>query len=236
MSKKISIIIPALNEASRLGAAVERTHNASNVERILVDGGSQDGTAQRAESLGLQVLVTSPNRARQMNLGAGAAGGEILLFLHADTLLPAGFDQYVRQALDQDGVVGGAFALHLDRPELSLRIIEKAANWRSRRLQFPYGDQAIFLSAPMFEEIGGFQEIPILEDFDLVRRLRRRGRVITVPASVTTSARRWKQLGIWQTTLTNQAVIVAYLLGVNPGRIARWYYRRRPAPAKGPNC
>ena len=228
MTKRISIIIPTLNEAEHLSLALESTVRAINVERLVVDGGSTDGTLKLARERGARVLEPGLGRARQMNAGARIAGGQILLFLHADTRLPEGFDERVRDVMTQPGVTAGAFKLHIDGANRSLRIIERAANWRSRHLQLPYGDQAIFVEKNLFHQIGGFPEIPIMEDFELIRRLRKRGRIVIAPDLITTSARRWKQLGTWQTTLLNQAIILAYYLGVAPSRIARWYDSNRP--------
>lgn len=192
---------------------------------IVVDGGSQDGTVQMAQSLGVKVLSSPAGRACQMNAGAKAATGDILLFLHADTLLPPGFDTLVRKALFTASTAAGAFELGIDASLPSLRLIERGVNWRSRWLQMPYGDQAIFLKTEVFHNIDGFPKLPIMEDFELMRRLRRLGRIVIIPVPVLTSGRRWLQNGVFQTTLINQVVIIAYLLGVPPERIVRWYRR-----------
>jgi hypothetical protein len=223
----ISIIIPALNEEKMIGASLESTRNAFRVETIVVDGGSSDRTAEIAASRGARVVASPGGRARQMNTGAQAATGDLLLFLHADTLLPEGFDHQVRSTLLQPGVVAGAFRLGLDPSHRGLRMIERLANWRSRRFQLPYGDQAIFLKRDLFRDIGGFPEMPIMEDFELVRRLRHRGRVVIAPLAVITSSRRWLALGLWRATLINQAVIAGYYLGVSPSCLANWYRRTR---------
>ncbi len=222
---RISIIIPALNEAATIAEALLSAQSDSVAEFILVDGGSHDKTAQLALDHGAKILTSPTGRAKQMNIGAAAATGDVLLFLHADTRLPEGFCDYIRQIMAQSGTVAGAFQLSIDAPHPALRFIERMANWRSRRLQIPYGDQALFLKADMFREMGGFADMPIMEDFELVLRLRKRGRIAIAPASVATSARRWTSIGIWRTTLINQASIVAYYSGVAPSRIARWYYR-----------
>ncbi len=223
---RISIIIPVLNEVGTIKAALASTHSSTNVEVIVVDGGSLDSTVQIAQSLGVKVLSAPASRAWQMNVGAKAATGKILLFLHADTRLPFGFDTMVRTALEQPEIVAGAFALRIDASLLSLRLIERGVNWRSRFLQMPYGDQAIFLKAETFHDLGGFPKLSIMEDFELMRRLRRCGRIAIIPAPVETSARRWLQKGVFQTTLINQIVILAYLLGISPERIVHWYRRQ----------
>ncbi|MEH2262981.1 TIGR04283 family arsenosugar biosynthesis glycosyltransferase [Nostoc sp.] len=224
---KISIIIAAINEARNIKETIATTQNRLNIEVILVDGGSQDDTVAIAQSLGVKVISSSPGRAVQMNAGAVASGGEILLFLHADTRLPTGFDEMICTALQQPGTVAGAFNLRIDAPLLSLRWVELGVKWRSHFCQMPYGDQAIFLTKESFQQIGGFPELPIMEDFELIRRLKRIGRIVIIPTPVLTSARRWLQKGVFKTTLLNQLVIIAYLLGVSPERIRSWYRREK---------
>lgn len=222
----ISIIIPALNEASNISATLATTHSDSTAEVIVVDGGSADDTVAVAESFGARVLLTQAGRARQMNAGAAEASGDVLLFLHADTRLPKDFDSYICEALAEPGAIAGAFRLELDGKQQGLRFIEMMANWRSRRLQMPYGDQAIFIRTEVFHRFGGFPQMPLMEDFEMMRRLRKQGRIAVAPATVISSARRWLKLGIFRTTLINQVVIAAYLAGANPERIARWYNYR----------
>ncbi len=195
---------------------------------IVADGGSEDGSQEIAASCGAKVVASECGRARQMNAGADVATGDILLFLHADSRLPLGFAHHVRRMLSEPGVVAGAFELGIDAPGRGLRVVESVANWRSRRRQLPYGDQAIFLKASLFREVGQFSDISIMEDVELIRRLRRKGRVAIAPAVVASSARRWEKLGVCRTTLINWASVAAYLLGVDASRIARWYRRSDP--------
>ncbi|MBC1221260.1 TIGR04283 family arsenosugar biosynthesis glycosyltransferase [Nostoc sp. UCD121] len=224
---KISIIIPAINEAENIKKAIATTQHSLNIEVIVVDGGSKDDTVAIAQSLNVKVISSSPGRAVQMNTGAVAASGEILLFLHADTRLPTGFDEMIRTALQQPGIVAGAFKLRIDAPLLSLRWVELGVNLRSHFCQMPYGDQAIFLTKEAFQQISGFPELPIMEDFELMRRLKPLGRIVIITTPVLTSARRWLQKGVFKTTLLNQIVIIAYLLGVSPARIRSWYRREK---------
>jgi rSAM/selenodomain-associated transferase 2 len=224
---KISIIIPALNEAANIEDVIITIQPSTNTEIIVVDGGSQDDTVAIAESLGVKVISSSPGRAVQMNTGAVAASGEILLFLHADTRLPAGFDVMIRSALQQPGIVAGAFNLRIDASGWGMRLVEWGVKARSHFWQIPYGDQAIFLTKDIFQQIGGFPELPIMEDFELIRRLRRIGKITIIQESVITSARRWLRKGIFKTTLINQIVIIAYLLGVSPERIRSWYRQEK---------
>ena len=233
---KISIVIPALNEAATIAKVIANIHALPNVEIILVDGGSIDDTVKISQELGVRVLASPKGRAHQMNVGAQAATGEIMLFLHADTILPLGFEQVVRSTLQPfvgewgDGgkvvPIAGAFTLKIDDAMSSLRWIERLVAWRSKWRQMPYGDQAIFLTAETFRSIGGFVEMPIMEDFELIKKLQRLGRIEISSAPVMTSARRWLQRGVWQTTLINQAIIIGYSIGISPDQLATWYRRR----------
>ena len=168
-----------------------------------------------------------------MNAGAREAEGEFLLFLHADTLLPDGFADYIPGILSRPGVSAGAFQL-IHPPLPGLQFIEKMANWRARTLQWPYGDQAIFLRADRFRVLGGFADIPILEDLDLIRRLRRQGRIAIAPVPVIASSRRWQQYGVWRTSLTNQLILAGYFAGISPHRLARWYKKREERKNESP--
>jgi len=231
-SLRISIIIPALNEAENIRKNIGRLPKASNLEVVVVDGGSQDNTLEVARSLGAKVVSTTPARGRQMNAGAAEATGDILLFLHADTRLPQHFAAQVRRAVSQNGFCAGAFKLGIDSDGWGLRLIERVANWRSRHLQMPYGDQAIFISRNLFEEIGGFPEIPIMEDFELIRRIRRKGKVTILDTAVLTSPRRWLNFGIFRTWMLNQLIIGAYCLGISPPMLSRWYRREKGRSGK----
>jgi rSAM/selenodomain-associated transferase 2 len=225
-SISLSIIIPTLNEANTISETIAGIRPSRRTEIIVVDGGSRDGTAEIAESLGAKVLRTSTSKAAQMNAGAAEAGGDVLLFLHADTRLPQNFEEYVLAAATHNGFCAGAFSLRIESPKKGLRLIEQVANWRSRFLQMPYGDQALFVPRNLFHEIGGYPDYPIMEDFELMRRLKRKGKITVLPQSVQTSPRRWLRLGIFKTWLINQLIIVAFFLGIPPQRLAQWYRRR----------
>ena len=168
-----------------------------------------------------------------MNQGADAASKDILLFLHADTLLPENFNRHILSSLAQPGVAAGAFELRIDSSVPFLRFIERIANWRSRCLKMPYGDQAIFMFSTVFHQMGGFSNIPIMEDFELIRRLQKIGDVVTLPVPVITSPRRWQNHGILKTTLINQLVVVSYFMGLSPDAIARLYRRSKGISGKG---
>ena len=223
----ISIIIPALNEAHNLADTINSIGHGNNTEIIVVDGGSSDDTISIARQLGATVIDSSPPRSKQMNQGADSASKNILLFLHADTILPENFDCYVLGALEQSGVVAGAFKLCIDSPVPSLKFVERIANWRSRYLKMPYGDQAIFMFSKVFRQMGGFQNIPIMEDFEMIRKLQKIGDVKTLPVPVTTSPRRWLNHGILKTTLINQMIVLSYFLGITPDTISRLYGRSK---------
>jgi rSAM/selenodomain-associated transferase 2/rSAM/selenodomain-associated transferase 1 len=223
--RPISVIIPTLNEAENIVETIKHIQSGENLEIIVVDGGSTDNSVQLAKDMGATVIRTLRGRGRQMNAGAAAASADLLLFVHADTRVPQKFDAHIRRAMDGKGVAAGAFELRVDSPISTFRVIEKLANWRSRRMQMPYGDQAIFVSASLFQEIGGFCHISLMEDYELMRRLVKRGRIITLPFAVLTSPRRWLQAGIYKIWIINQLVIVAYLLGIPPATIGRFYNR-----------
>ncbi len=222
----ISIIIPTLNEESNIKAVINSIQS-HNIEIIVVDGGSEDKTLLIAKSLDVKVVVSSPGRANQMNTGAMVASGEILLFLHADTRLPIRFDEMVRRTLAKPGIVAGAFALQIDAPDWGLRLVEFGVKWRSHLWQMPYGDQAIFLTKDVFQKVGNFPQIPIMEDFELMSKLKSLGKIYLLPTPVITSPRRWLKQGILQTTILNQIIVIAYLLGVSPNRICNWYRQKR---------
>jgi rSAM/selenodomain-associated transferase 2 len=225
--QRISIIIPTLDEEKLIAATLASTGNALDIQRIVVDGGSSDRTVEVAKSCGAEVIHSPRGRARQMNTGAKAATGKLLLFLHADTCPPEGFEDHVRRILSKPGVAGGAFRLQLDAPSLRFRMIERLANWRSRSMEMPYGDQGIFVKTSLFREIGGFPDVPVMEDVELIRGLRKKGRIAIADVSAMTSARRWMTHGFCQTTLIHQAFLAAYFLGLSPSRLNRWYDRKR---------
>ncbi len=223
MPSLISIIIPTLNEEGNIGRTLSSLAGVADIEVIVVDGGSMDNTVQKAVEAGTRVITTSPGRAVQMNRGAAAANGDILLFLHSDTLLPTGFADFIRAALLIPQTLAGAFTLRIAEEGPGLRVVEWLVRWRSFLFHMVYGDQALFLTADKFHAIGGFPEQPFMEDFEFVRQLRKKGRIVILPQVVITSGRKWQQRGVFTTTVINQVIILGYLLGVSPDRLRQWY-------------
>ena len=225
--EKISVILPTLNEEQVLARTLARLQPAENVEMIVADGGSDDATTTVASQAGAVVVHESGGRAAQLNRGVAAAQGRILLFLHADTLVPNGYAHLIRRALAEPSTVAGAFRFRTDAPAgTALRFLERAVNWRAALLRLPYGDQGLFMERRIFAEMGGFVPLPVMEDFELVLRLRRRGRLVLLPQEAVTSARRWQRLGLFRTTLINQLMIAGFLLGISPKRLQRLYRRQ----------
>jgi rSAM/selenodomain-associated transferase 2 len=227
MKTVISVIIPTLNEERLLPATLDRLAGVDGCEVIVSDGGSSDATTKIAKGYGCILICGPPGRGRQMNAGAALARGRILLFLHADTTLPANFAEKVENALLVHGVVGGAFSLKIAGGRWSLAAIAFFANLRSRLLQLPYGDQALFTEARTFHSLGGFPEMPIMEDAVFVRRLAGLGRILILPEAAITSARRWEHLGVLRTTLINQLILIGYGCGVPATTLVGWYRRLR---------
>lgn len=228
----LAIIIPVAGVEERLPQAIESAQRESSVEVIVVsaigeNGASNDFTMQIAADKKVQLIQSPRNRAVQMNAGAAVARADALLFLHADTRLPANYLRQIQDALATEPTVGGAFELHIDSPKLAARWVERGVQWRSRKLSLPYGDQALFVRRKVFEQLGGFKNLPIMEDFELVRRLNRVGRIAICAACVSTSPRRWDKLGFLRTTLVNQAMIGGYYCGVPIEKLASIYRRKK---------
>ena len=220
---RISIIVPTLNEQVCLGATLDSLILAPGDELIVVDAGSADATADIARRYTDRFYQGPRGRAQQMNFGAQQAGGDILLFLHADTRLPPDGLEAVRSALQQPGTVGGAFRLVITPATAALRLVAWGTNLRSRFGGLPYGDQALFVPRRVFEEAGGYDDVPFMEDIRLVQALRRRGHLTLLPQAVATSGRRWQRDGVLFTTLRNIVLMTLYFCGVRPTTLKRWY-------------
>ena len=218
----VSVVIPALNEAVNIEAAIKSAMH-EDAEIIVVDGGSIDNTVEIASSAGVRVVTGPRGRVVQQNLGAKIATGRVLLFLHADTLLPTGYVNYIFEIFMDRKTVAGAFRFKTNLDHPSMKVIELVANIRSRYLKLPYGDQGLFILKSVFESVGGFPEVPVAEDLFLIRRLSKYGRIRIAPAHALTSARRWQALGLFRTTLINYIILIGCCLGVSPGALASMY-------------
>jgi rSAM/selenodomain-associated transferase 2 len=225
VSGAISIIVPTRNEAETIATTLAPLREREVLEVIVVDGASRDETRTIAKALADLVIEAPPGRARQMNAGARAARGDILLFLHADTLVPRGFASAIVSACA--GAIGGRFDVTLGAPQRRFRIIETAINARSRWSGLFTGDQALFIRADVFRELGGYPDQPLLEDVALARAMKRRGAVAALRARVRTSARRWQRHGTLRTIALMWWIRALYALGVSPRRLARLYREAR---------
>ncbi len=222
----ISVIIPTLNEGKGVGRFLDALPEGM-AETIVADGGSRDGTVSVAEKRGVQVVGSAAGRAGQMNAGAALATGEILLFLHADTVLPEGAMDAVSNACADARVAGGCFHLGIDSTDPFLRLVADGANLRTRLTGVFYGDQAVWVRRAVFAKMGGFPDLPIMEDYAFSRRLRRHGKVMLLPGRVCTSARRWERENPLFVTFCNWALAFLFVMGVSPTRLARWYRQVR---------
>ncbi len=220
-----SIIIPTLNEADGITATLQATLDSrpNSVPQIIIsDAGSQDATLQQAQAFPVRIVNSEPGRARQMNAGAALASGDWLLFLHADTRLPADWQKLISQC----NADWGRFDVRLDGQHWSFRIIEKMMNWRSCVSAVATGDQAMFMRRDFFHRLGGFPEIPLMEDIALSKRARRHSRPACLQPPVITSARRWQKNGILRTILLMWSLRLAYWLGVKPATLHKIYYKK----------
>ncbi len=221
---RISVIVPVYNEEGRIGEILGWL-KTRDVEVIVADGGSTDRTVTICEEGGVKTVHSSRGRAVQMNAGTSAASGNIFLFLHADTRLPEEFEDRVK-AVITEGAVAGAFLFGTDMKTSSMNVIENATHFRAYRLGIVFGDQAIFATREAFFRAGAYPEQPVMEDYELWKRLGKVGRRSLIPLSATTSARKWQQHGTWRIALLNQVVTWLYILGVSPEWLARWYKGR----------
>ncbi|MEX2673381.1 MAG: TIGR04283 family arsenosugar biosynthesis glycosyltransferase [Phycisphaeraceae bacterium] len=231
----LGVVVPTLNEEATLSQTLAHLQAPADprVKIVVADGGSVDKTAQIAKYHGVTFISGPPGRARQMNAGAAAVTSDVILFCHADTLLPPEYAQQIRRALEDPEVVGGAFALQIDAPGKLYRWIERAVRYRCERLKLPYGDQAIFVRRDVFNQLGGFDDaLTVMEDYDLVRRLRRRGYLASLTAPVRTSARYWQRHGPLRATARNQLVIAAHALGIGPQTLTKLRHRIRAGAKK----
>ena len=221
----ISVIIPTLHEEKTLPGTLSRLRHPVFSEVLVVDGGSRDRTlADVALVHPLTRILNAPmGRARQMNAGAAAAKGELLLFLHADTLLPATAAQDITQAMADTRIAGGRFDARLVPDRGLLWVVGRMMSWRSRLTGIATGDQAIFVRRKVFEDLGGFPDIPIMEDIAFCRRLKQAGHIAALPSCVMTSGRRWERHGAIKTIVLMWWLRLLFYLDVSPARLKRMY-------------
>lgn len=224
---RLSLILPVLNESGVIAAALMRLQplRARGHEVIVVDGGSHDGTVTVARPLADRVVASPRGRAAQMNSGADIATGEVLLFLHADTTLPADADSLIRLGLRHGGHDWGRFDVRLSGQGAALRVVESCMNLRSRITGIATGDQAMFVRRATFEKIGGFPALALMEDIALSARLKRASRPLCLRESVVSSSRKWEREGAFRTILLMWRLRLAFFLGADPADLARRYYR-----------
>lgn len=227
MNCLISIIIPVFDESQIINATLAHLAELTFVdsfEIIVVDGHPSGSTISVITRSSVTKIIADKGRGSQMNAGAAAAAGNVLLFLHADTRLNHDALDQIMLAFKYHDMVGGAFDLEIASSQKIFRLIERAASVRSRLTRMPYGDQAIFLKKRFFDQIGGFKDIPVMEDVELMQRVKKTGKKIKfIPRKVRTAARRWEKEGVLYCTLRNWMLIALYMFGVSPEKLKTWY-------------
>lgn len=223
-SIKVSVVMPVLNEAKTIRTTLSLLHISNNEELIVVDGGSTDDTITIAREFTEKVFTAETGRANVMNFGAGKAEGDILLFLHADCVLPDEGFSIIREVMKDDKVSAGAFDLSIADPSPRFRLIEFGANLRSRVTSIPYGDQGIFMRKKVFNRIGGYADIPLMEDIEISKRLKKTGKIVFVRPPIKASPRRWLEEGALYTTLRDWMNALAYLFfRASPEKLKKFY-------------
>lgn len=216
----VTVVIPSLNEAAHIAATIDAARAAGAADVIVADGGSSDDTVTIARERGARVLTGESLRAAQLNSGLEAASHDVVMFVHADTLLPAGATAAAERALDAGAIFGG---FRVEFLEPGLGAVAFMINARTRLTRKPWGDQAQFARRETLLWMGGYPPFPLMEDYELARRMKRLGRVALLPLTVRTSGRRFLTKGVLRTSLLNWLIIVSYHLGISPERLARWY-------------
>jgi len=221
---RISIVIPTFNEVDRIADVIAQTRELGPCQILVVDGDSEDGTFQEAETAGADTRLTAArSRAAQQNAGAAAGSGDILLFLHADCRLEAGSFEAIREAMADPNCVGGCFRQRIEADGLRYRLLEWGNAQRVKWWTWAYGDQGIFVRRSVFEQLGGFPDLRLMEDLFLMKRLKQHGRFALLDNRIHISARRWKQQGVLRQTARNWAFTVLVQCGVSPNRLANHY-------------
>jgi rSAM/selenodomain-associated transferase 2 len=229
----VSVVVPVAGDQEAAEQLLAQIPPDPRVEVILADGGGNPLLeAMTRARQDVRVVRSARGRARQMNSGAAVAHGEWLIFVHADSTLPNGWlDVFLREASRTEGAIasGGWFQFALDDPSWQARLIERGVRWRVRLFRLPYGDQGLFVRRHIFNTLGGYRELPLMEDVEFARRFIAAGPVIELPVALATSARRWRADGWFRRSLLNMGLVLLYFAGVNPQRLARWYGGGRPA-------
>lgn len=224
---RISVVVPVINETDGINQLIGHLgslRKGNDIEIIVADGEPQGRTLNAIQDDRVTRVLSRKGRGNQMNKGADAATGEILLFLHADTYLPSGAFEKIDAVMRTGRYAGGSFDLGIESGRIAFRIVEQAASLRSRITRIPYGDQAIFVRREIFQSMGGYMDFPIMEDFDLMQRLKRAGHpIIIISHKVRTSPRRWEKEGVFYCTVRNWTLVTLYMLGVSPEKLARFY-------------
>jgi rSAM/selenodomain-associated transferase 2 len=233
----VSIVVPVLDDTAQLAGLLGSLARPASVELVVALGAPPDRAMRELQARTAKVtwVESAAGRGAQMNAGARRATGRWLLFLHADARLEPGWLDVLRRVDAEGRAVGGCYRLVLDSTAWAARVIEWGVAWRVRLLNLPYGDQAIFVRRAIFEEVGGYREIPLMEDIDLVRRLRRAGRLWHAELGVRVSARRWESDGWWRRSTENVILAALYVAGVDPASLARIYDRQGAARARRPS-
>ena len=232
-----TIVIPVLNDAAALGNTLTTLPASPVAEIVVVDGSDPNDPAMdalRTRYPHVAWVRSAPGRGLQMNEGARRGRGRWLVFLHADTRLGDGWTDALQRLDEQRQIVGGSFRFVLDSRARQARWIERGVRLRVRLFDLPYGDQALFARRTVFEDLGGYQELPLMEDVDFVRRMRRRGQLAHLGVPATTSARRWERDGWWRRTMENWVLILLYFAGQPPELLARRYHRQTVAEPASP--
>lgn len=223
----ISVVIPVFHEEALINDAINRLKGMepkSGIEIVVVDGSERAETLKVISSGKVKAVIAEKGRGRQMNRGVAETSGDIVLFLHVDTALPEGSFEDIAFAMESEACVGGAFDLGIADEGWAFRIIERVASLRSRLSRIPYGDQAIFVKRDYFLKMGGYKDLPLMEDVDLMRRVKKKGgRLCFINRKVKTSSRRWRKEGLLTCTLRNWTIMLLYLLGLPPERLKKWY-------------
>jgi rSAM/selenodomain-associated transferase 2 len=231
MKPEISIIIPALDEADSIRETLEALQPFDNTEIILVDGGSSDATIPIAETYGVKILHAPRGRGAQLQFGAANSNGGILWFLHADTIAPPDSVEQIKQALGDPRAAGGNFTIRFDGERLAAKFLTRLYP-NLRKLGLIYGDSAIFARREIYQKMGGFKAFPIFEDLDFIERLKKEGAVVTLPAIVTTSSRRFENKSFLLTFLRWTILQILYWLGVSPDKLLKIYFPATGAKKK----